>query len=145
MTILKLYKRIDKFLQCKLYFKFFLCLLCVSLVLSCKKNKDYREQFTGDYNFKVNSFGGAWGSTWKDTIFYETGNVILGTNNNTVKISIGNFSIEPDMAEDGTLSNCRCDFHYTFSGKFHSYKNVTLIFDYHGLGGGSHEEYNGER
>ncbi|MCX6267102.1 MAG: hypothetical protein NTW16_07055 [Bacteroidetes bacterium] len=99
-----------------------LILFIVISSVSCKKNKDYRDTYTGNYHFTVNEhIVNLQDSTTFDTIYYYSGQITNGEEPEQIIISYG-----PNKWLNFVLSE---------SGKFHL--NSTA------LGWGAYGTFNG--
>lgn len=114
----------------KIIFIFF----CFS-ILSCKKTPfDYRNKFTGNYNFTIqeHSVYGIFPVTVHDTTYTNEGKIEIGSDENDVLISPQNISLQATIYEDGTLSGY---YNNNGKGEFSSTKEMKYTFGNYSPGG----------
>jgi len=122
--------------------KLFSILIICLLLFGCKKEKeDYRYKFTGDYTFTTQEHYWAYTLYDYDTINTYNGKVTIGKSDNTLKID--GLYIEPEITEDGSLSNNFSNPEFFFGGEFVSTTSLKYRYRQNAPGGGFDIEVTG--
>jgi hypothetical protein len=115
----------------KTFLNVFIILLIFTFFSSCKKEKDYRDHYIGDYNFiihkhvfKVND------STYFDTTINYGGQIVKEDYEYAVRICyLPDAVIYALLSENGNLSKSELAGQgWTFSGSFQTYDKVSFTY-----------------
>jgi len=116
---------------------FLIIILGLLIVIGCEKEPfDYRNKYTGDWNFKVERTEintDSIGYYYHDSLTYE-GQIKYGNNDDEIKIEYsGDNSIILKIDKEGVLSGFPT---YYCSGEFIGNDKISLYLRWGGLGGG---------
>ena len=102
-------------------------ILLIIISVQCNKKKDYREEYTGNYNFTV--VLSPIDTTLADTTIHYSGQISMGTGTNDVYINyMPNYTINVWLSESGSLLKPQWEsLSWLFTGKFESMNKVTFI------------------
>jgi len=105
----------------------FVGFLTIFMLLNCKKT-DYRDNFTGMFEFTVNkSIHNFIDSTNSDTTVYYSGQIINGSSSNDIFITyLPNWCVQAILGESGyILKPPTSGQGWGFSGRFETYKGTS--------------------
>lgn len=129
----------------------FVLIFCILTLNGCKKERDYRDKFLGNYNFTIHRADWKLTSPTTDTTIYTTytyrGKVELGSKENTVLITFSEdtvmpfYSYDPTVYEEGSFQSSYWDH-----GEFKSTTEVEFSLENPGgKGYSNHFDVTGEK
>jgi len=127
-------------------FWFSIIIICVTLFSACKKdNKDFRAQWSGDWDFVVEHYYRVGGSSTLDTSYY-LGKISLGNNDDELNVEYRESTLLTlNVDKSGNIFKYFQDPHYYAKGKFEEKVKVHIECGYEGLGSTSRCAINGIR
>ncbi len=109
-----------------------LIIIVLTFTFGCKKNIDYRDKYTGNFNFSTQEDIGYQGgdTIHYDTSFYYSGKITKGTNESEIRIYYReNGWADAVVGEDGTVSkSASSGLGIGFSGKFETIYQIAFIY-----------------